>query len=291
MSKCLLRHFAFRKGLIHYFQAMPMICHNGRFVDADESVLGGANPAFKWGEGLFETMKLRGGRILLAERHWSRLQTGLQRLSLNDAALQAPVLENLLGELAHRNGCSESARLRLQVYREGAGLGFVAEAQALASEDDTWNEQGWTIELFPDARIAADAFSMLKRSNYLPYHLAARFAAEQGGIDEAFLLNAWGRVCEGARSNLFIVRGEEVVTPPLSEGCVDGVMRRHLMDLLAAEGRPVTEAGLTQEDLLAADEIFLTNALKGIRWVGRFRKKAFGNRVSRKLYGRLPSTF
>jgi branched-chain amino acid aminotransferase len=269
---------------------MAIICHNGRFVDADAPVLCGDNPAFKWGEGLFETMKLRDGRILLGERHWARLQTGAQRLAMNDAALQTTVLGNILVELAIRNGCRDAARLRLQVYREGAGLGFVAEAVPLPLSDASWNEQGWTIEVYPDARIAADAFSMLKRSNYLPYLLAGRFAQEHA-LNETLLLNAWGRPCEGAHTNLFIVRGDTVVTPPLSEGCVDGVMRRHLIELLAKESSPVTEAEMTIEDVLAADEVFLTNALKGIRWVSRFRKKTYGSRVAKGLYERLQASF
>jgi branched-chain amino acid aminotransferase len=271
-------------------RAMSLICHNGRFIDADAPALTGTNPAFKWGEGLFETMKLREGRILLAARHWTRLQTGLQRLLMNESALQVPALENLLSELALRNNCLDGARLRLQVYREGAGLGFVAEAQALDAADDSWNEQGWTIEIYPDARIAADNLSMLKRSHYLPFLMAGRFANEQG-YDECLLLNAWGRVCEGARSNIFIVRSAAILTPPLSEGCVDGVMRRHLLELLAAEGQPVQEAELSMEDILAADEVFLTNALKGIRWVSRFRQKAYRNDIARAIYERLPATF
>ncbi|RYY92670.1 MAG: hypothetical protein EOO11_20970, partial [Chitinophagaceae bacterium] len=113
------------------FCSMPLICHNGRFVDATAPVLDAANPAFKWGEGLFETMRMQNGTIPLAARHGARLQEGLERLGLNAAALQQPVLENLLEELARRNDCSAAARLRLQVYRDGGGLGFVAEATPL----------------------------------------------------------------------------------------------------------------------------------------------------------------
>ncbi|TCZ67715.1 aminotransferase class IV [Flaviaesturariibacter aridisoli] len=269
---------------------MPLICHNGRFLDAATPVLDAANPAFRWGEGLFETMRMHNGTIPLAARHWARLQDGLERLGLNAAALQQPVLENLLEELARRNDCSAAARLRLEVYRDGSGLGFVAEATALDAADAGLNERGWQVEVFPDARIAADAFSSLKRSCYLPYLLAARRAADTS-MDECLLLNAWGRVCDGARSSVFVVRGNDIVTPPLSEGAIDGVLRRHLIDTLAAEGRPVREEALTMEDLLAADELFLTNALKGIRWAARFRSRTYGNTRARPLYERLGEPF
>ncbi|TCJ17867.1 hypothetical protein EPD60_06690 [Flaviaesturariibacter flavus] len=269
---------------------MPVICHNGRFLDADAPVIAGSNPAFKWGEGLFETMKLVDGRILLAARHWARLHNGLDRLGMNAGALQVAVLENLLHELAARNQCEGAARLRLQVYREGAGLGFVAEASPLDPADLSWNERGWSIGLFPDARIAADTLSPLKRSNYLPYLLATRFAEEQG-LDECLLLNAWERPADGARTNIFIVRRAVIQTPPLTEGGVAGVMRAHLLEWLHRQGQAVLETELTVADLLAADEIFLTNALKGIRWVGRFGQHAYRADVSMRLYEELQATF
>ena len=269
---------------------MPFICHNGRFLDAATPVLDAGNPAFKWGEGLFETMRLQNGRIPLAARHWARLQDGLARLGLNAAALQHSVLGNLLRELALRNGCSEAARLRLQVYREGAGLGFVAEAAPLEAAEAGFNERGWQIEVYPDARIAADAFSSLKRTQYLPYLLASRRALDTG-MDECLLLNAWGRVCDGARTNVFVVKGNDILTPPLSEGSIDGVLRRHLLELLTADGQPAREEVLTMEDLLAADEVFLTNALKGIRWVGRFRQRSYGHSRARALFHRLGEPF
>lgn len=269
---------------------MPLICHNGRFLDAQSPVLGAGNPAFKWGEGLFETMRLQEGGIPLAGLHWARLQEGLLRLGLNDAALQYPVLENLLRELALRNGCAAAARLRLQLYRDGAGLGFVAEATALDAADAGFNERGWAVDLYPEARIAADAFSSLKRSNYLPYLLAARHAAAQA-LDECLLLNAGGRVCDGARSTVFVVKSGVVCTPPLSEGAVDGVLRRHLLQLLDAEGRPICEEPLTVDDLLEAEELFFTNALKGIRWCARFGQRHYRVGLSRQLYARLGEPF
>ncbi|RYY84662.1 MAG: hypothetical protein EOO15_18890 [Chitinophagaceae bacterium] len=269
---------------------MPFICHNGNFADAQSPVLPGTNPAFKWGEGLFETMKLLGGRILLADRHWARLLAGMQRLALNGAALQPPVVEQHLCALALRNGCTEAARLRLQVYRDGDGVGYIAEATPLEPEDLAWNERGWRMGVYPDARILPDAFSPLKRSSYLSYHLAGRYAATQGW-DESLLLNVHDRLCDGARTNLFLVAGGMVYTPPVSEGCIAGVMRAHVLEVMKEMRRAFVETQLTQEMLLRADEIFLTNALKGIRWVRHFGQRQYGSSVSRVLYGQLQATF
>jgi len=269
---------------------MQLVCHNGRFVDARAPLLEAANPAFRWGEGLFETMKLLTGRICLAERHWSRLYAGLRLLELNDAALQAPVLQNLLPELALRNGCADAARLRLTVFREGGGLGFIAEAVPLPADDLHWNNRGWQLGLYPGARIACDEYAQLKSVGYLPYLRAARYAEAQE-LDECCLLNAHGRICETARMNLFLVRDGRVLTPPLEEGCIAGVMRTHLIDLLQKQGVPVSEEPLHTDDLLQADEVFLTNALKGIRWVACFGDRQYESAWSRRFYDWLQATF
>jgi branched-chain amino acid aminotransferase len=272
------------------FCSMPLICYNGRFIDSDEPVLLAGNAAFKWGEGLFETMKLVEGHILLAGLHWARLKNGLEVLGLNAAALQPVVLENLLVQLALRNSCTEAARLRLQVFAEGAGLGFVAEAQPLAAADWGWEERGWTIGVFDEARKTTDCFSALKSSAYLPYRLASRFA-EEHGWDDCLVLNSEGRPCESSKMNLFWLRDGVWFTPPLCEGCIEGVMRGHLLSVLADHHVGVEEAAVTLDELRNAEEICLTNALKGVRWVRQWDERIYAGKKGQEIFMLLQSTF
>lgn len=265
---------------------MAYIYHNGTFHPADAAMLPVSNPAFRFGEGLFETMRLGPHGIPLWELHMERLRTGMERLGWQQEGPPVAALYEELQELVARNGCAGAARIRLTVYRAGERAEIVGEARPLDPDDAGWNERGWQVEVYPDARKAADAFSALKLTSYLPYLMAARRAAEQG-LDECLVLNSWGQVCESARMNLFIVRGGEIATPPLSEGCIDGVMRRHLLRQLEGAGTPVRETPLTMDDLLAADELFLTNSVKGIRWVERFRSRAYTARRARELYAGL----
>ncbi|GAA4333858.1 aminotransferase class IV [Flaviaesturariibacter amylovorans] len=264
---------------------MAYIYHNGTFHPAEAAMLPVSNPAFCFGEGLFETMRLGPSGIPFWDRHMERLRSGMERLGWQNGWAPESLYEELQ-ELVERNRCTTAARIRLTVYRAGDRAEIVGEARPLEPADAVWNERGFQVEVYPDARKAADAFSALKLTSYLPYLLASRRAGEQG-LDECLVLNAWGNVCETGRMNLFIVRGNEIATPALSEGCIDGVLRRYLIEQLAAAGTPVLETTLTMEDLLAADELFLTNAVKGIRWVERFRNRTYSSRRSKELYAGL----
>jgi branched-chain amino acid aminotransferase len=136
------------------------------------------------------------------------------------------------------------------------------------------NAAGLVLDIFPDVHKTSDKFSPIKSNNCLPYVMAAMYA-KQHRINEAVLLNPYGRVADTTIANLFIVQEREIITPPLSEGGVCGVMRKHLlqMDLpFSLSEKPITVA-----DLQNADEIFLTNAVTGVRWVSSFRDSSYGN--------------
>ena len=114
---------------------------------------------------------------------------------------------------------------------------------------------------------------MLFRSNYLIYALAAQYAKAQHW-NEAIILNQYGRICDTTIANIFFIKDGRIHTPGLSEGCVKGVMRTYLIEQLQKENISVEEGAYSNEDLLQADEIFLTNAIQGIRWV-----KSFGGKI------------
>ena len=114
---------------------MPLVCHNGFFLDAETPLFVASNAAFKWGDGVFETMRLVAGGISMFAEHFERLERSLRQLEMSSRALDKVSLEKLLIELSERNECSKAARVRLQLYREGTGVGFVAEAIPLPPDD------------------------------------------------------------------------------------------------------------------------------------------------------------
>jgi branched-chain amino acid aminotransferase len=274
---------------------------NGKILPSGTAVLTPDNRGFRYGDGIFETMAVKNGRIRLAGLHFDRLTAGAHYLQLG---LSSPfTAEQLAGEvetLCEKNGHSVSARVRLVLFRGEGGISgrqdpllndrpdpdYIIQTSPLPPANDEFNRDGLSIGLFPDARKACDLLSNLKSNNYLLYVLAALYAQKQGN-DDCLVLNSQNRIADSTIANLFYVKAGRIYTPPLSEGCVAGVMRRFLLGMLPAAGFDCSEKPVTVEDLAGADEIFLTNALKGIKWVGSFQARTYTQRLTRSLYQEL----
>lgn len=262
--------------------------HDGAFVPVGPLPVSPDSRGLRYGEGLFETMKMHQGRLLLAERHFGRLFRGLDLLGLSPPPSLAPeTLHTMIDELCRRNGHAGQARIRLMVYT-GEGpeeeLHYLIQSWPLAPEVMRLNEEGLRLGVYADARITADRFSALKSGNYLPYLLAARHAQAQG-LDDCLLLNGKDRVAETSIANVFVWQKGEILTPPLSEGSVEGVMRGYLLDLLRARGAAVRETPLTLKSLAGAGELWLTNALRGLRWVSRCGDARYSGEQAALVHG------
>jgi branched-chain amino acid aminotransferase len=271
------------------------IDHNGALVRADNSILTAGNRGFRYGDGLFETLLVQNGRIRLNDYHFQRLFSGLHQLKfVIPAFLTAEGLEASILRLCNRNGHTSLARVRLTLYRGDGGLydpqtlhpHYLIESWALTPADIALNANGLVIDVFPDGRKACDGLANLKSSNFLLYVLAALYAKEHR-LNDCLVLNSFQRLADSTIANLFYVKDRKIYTPPLSEGVVAGVMRRFLVSSLPGMGLPILEQPVTAEDLQEADEVFLTNALRGIRWVGTFRTSRYSGGLSRDLYNQL----
>ncbi len=267
--------------------------YNGRFFADDEIVLSKDDRSYRYGDGLFETMKLIKGNILLEDYHFERLFLGLDVLKIHTPVnFTRQKIENEIKELSKKNECERSARIRLSVSRGNGGLydcdnkfSYLIECWPL--EQKALNENGLVIDIFPDARKSIDVFSNLKSANYLPYVMAAIWAKENK-LNDALILNQHDRICDSTIATVFWVKDNNVFTPPLIEGCVAGVMRKKILELaIRNSDHLMQEAILTQEILLQADEVFLTNATTGIRWVKECRSKIYKNTISSKIFTEL----
>lgn len=276
---------------------MATICFNGKFTDADKAVLPGSNRSYRYGDGLFETMKVKDGVIQLAASHMERLFDGMSILKMDVPALVTKdKLMDIILELCKQNRCEALARVRLSVSRGNGGLydedrklQYLVECWPLNQSVNRVNENGLVIDIFPDAAKSTDRFSNLKSANFLVYSMAAVYAKENK-LNDCLVLNANGKIADSTIANLFLVKGDTIFTPALSEGCVNGVMRKYLLESLAASNYQVEETIVSAEDLLAADEVFLSNAINGIRWVQRFRDKIYSHMKTMEIYRRFCQT-
>ena len=273
-------------AFLFYFHSMNSICLNGKIVPGDEPVLMVDNRSYRYGDGLFETMKVVNKKIALESYHFERLFSSLLVTGFKvPSFMTAGKLQEQVLVLCKKNKCESLARVRLSVFRGNGGIfeslddfQYIIECWPLSESINQLNENGLVINIFPDARKSCDKFSNLKSANYLPYVMAARYA-KANKINECLVLNVHERIADATIANIFLVKEGKLITPPLSDGCVNGVMRRNLMEKMK-----VAEDGISESDLQEAEEVFLTNAISGIRWVKSFRDKIYSNRATTEIY-------
>lgn len=260
-------------------------------MPADKPVLMADNSGYRYGDGLFETMKLTGGKIMLEKYHFERLFSGLKLLKFRIPALfTAKKLREEITELCKKNKCVELARVRLSVFRgngglydEMKGLQYLVECWPVNESANRINENGLSIDIFPDAQKSCDLFSNLKSANYLLYVMAAQYA-KANKLNDCLVSNIKGRIADTTIANVFLVKNNLIITPALAEGCVSGVMRKYLIEKLRSSNFELREGVVTKNDLETFDEVFLTNAMYGIKWVKGFRDKTYTNTQTLKIY-------
>ena len=271
---------------------MEVLNHNGRFYHSNELIISANNRSFRYGDGFFETMKMINRKIVLRDYHFKRLFSSLELLQFDKPDYLTPqYLEKQITDLATKNKHSKLARIRLMIFRGNGELygeqdNFPNYIIQTWEKDETYNQfnkEGFVIDIFNDARKACDNYSHVKSNNYLPYVMAVLWA-KKNNLNDAIVLNAFDRVSEATIANVFILKDGIVKTPALTEGCVAGVMRRHLLKCMHEEGMPVEETSINIEDILQAQEVFLTNAAYGIRWVKQCSKSEYSNEFAEMLY-------
>lgn len=267
------------------------ILHNDQFIISDTAILTAQNRGFRYGDGLFESMRMSGGKLKFAELHADRLQAGMNALKMDGGILfDAYFLKQKTAELSKKNKLKENVRFRLSVYRDADGLytpesnksGYVLEASAMAETGYELNKKGLIINVYDELTKQVNKLSNYKTSNSLLYVMAGLYK-KQHRLDEAFILNQHGFLCESISSNVFVVYDKQIYTPALSEGCIAGVMRNVVMQTAKANNISIIEAQINPEVLKAAEEVFITNATSGIRWVMGYGKKRYFNEITKSL--------
>lgn len=263
---------------MHYFN------YNGKLLENSSNITGPSNRGLRYGDGIFETIKYKEGNLVLADEHFARLWKGMQLLQFEIPKLLTPdKLEQEIVLLINKNKLT-AARVRLMIIRSDGGLydqknntpNYIIETISLATDTAVLNNNGLQLCIFPDARKSIDVFSNIKHNNYLPYFMGAIFAKKHR-CNDAVILNTAGNICDSTIANIFYIKDEIFYTPALNEGCVAGIMRKWLIEKIREEGFTVNETNITTEDLIEADEVFLSNSIYNIKWVGSIENKEFKN--------------
>lgn len=275
-----------------------MINFNGELLASDTQITA-ANRAFLYGDALFETFKVAGGKVLFFEDHYFRLMASMRIVRMEiPMHFTMEFLEAEILKLAETENCLQSARVRLTVFRNPGGLyapkdnsaGYLIQATALENTEYQINAGAYEVDLYKDFFVSAQLLSTLKTTNKM-IHITGSVYAQENGLQNCLLINNDKNVVEALNGNLFMLWNGKLTTPPLSEGCLNGIMRRQLLALTKeATGIEVAQVPISPFDLQKADELFIANVITGIQPITKYRKKEYTVDFSAGLLKKLNET-
>lgn len=267
-----------------------MINVNGQLIPEEFSY---NNRSFKFGDALFETIKAVNSKILFWEDHYLRLMAAMRIIRMEIPMnftmefLETEVLKTIAG-----NQLSKSpARIRLTVYRNGEGyyfpesntISYVIEAGEIKETGYSINKRNYTVDLFRDHYVNPGLLSTLKTNNSI-LNVVGSIYANENNYDNCLLLNQEKNVAEALNGNVFMVIKDTIKTPPLKDGCINGVLRKQIIKIVSeSPDYTLEETSVSPFELQKADELFITNVIMGIQPVTRYRKKEYNVRAAEEL--------
>jgi branched-chain amino acid aminotransferase len=262
----------------------PFVIFNGDIVPSDKPVFSSLSRAVRYGDGLFETIRSFSGSPVFLEKHISRITHSASFLGLDLPFTLEDNLLNLIQKLIIINEINGDARVRLSLFRKGEGFylsssssaDFLLETNSIDRFSFNNSESKYKLTICESIKRCSGIIANLKTLSSLSQVIAAK-EVQSKGFEEGLILNEFGRIACGVSSNVFMVESGKVYTPLLSEACVAGTMRQVVIELLSDAGISVLETKLLPSDLQNAEEVFLTNAIKGIIPVCCFKEKNFNS--------------
>ncbi|MBF6641065.1 aminotransferase class IV [Flavobacterium sp. J49] len=272
-----------------------MINFNGEILDSDLQ-LTVSNRSFLYGDGVFETLKIVDNRILFFEDHYFRLLASMRIIRMQiPMSFTFEYLESQVLALVNQQNIQNSARVRLTVFRNDGGfysptdnsVSFVIQANELTQKVYSIADKSFEVDLYKDFVVTKQLLSTLKTNNKI-IQITASIFAQENQLDSCLLINEEKNVIEATNGNLFMLMNNQLFTPPISEGCLNGIMRKQILKLAEALGNvEVIEKEISPFDLQKADELFVTNVIVGIQPITKYRKKEFKTTLSEELLAKL----
>jgi len=275
-----------------------MINFNGLIVSNDTNILT-RNRAFLYGDAVFETVKIIDSKVLFLEDHYFRLMSSMRVIRMQiPMNFTMEYLEEQILTLAKSKNLAISSRARITVYRNDGGyylpqdntVSFLISVESLDTAFYSIDKKDYVVDLYTDFYISKQLLSSIKTTNKI-INITASIFANENGLDNCLLLNDSKSVIEALQGNLFMLKGNTLITPPVTEGCLNGIMRKQILALARKiENLEVVEEVISPFDLQKADELFITNVIKGIQPITKYRKKEFTTDLASKLVRNLNDT-
>ena len=265
-----------------------MINYNENYINKSDSDL--LNRGFLYGDSVFESIRIVNNKIIFWEDHYMRLMSSMRIIRIEIPQSYTPDFFKLqITNTISKVNSSFTGRVRLTIFREGGGYytpelsspSFIVNCSVIDSKEFFLKDSEFKVDLFKDYYIQNDLLSNLKTNNKLINVLAGIYANENN-LDNCILLNNKKNVTEFLNGNLFIVRGNKIITPNLDSGCLKGIMRKKIIEYVKLLPEfSIEETVISPFDLLSANEIWLTNSISGIINVTNYRNKSFSNDIAK----------
>ena len=275
-----------------------MVNFNGTLVLQTADSLS-ENRGFLFGDAVFETFKIVDSRVLFLEDHYFRLMSAMRILRMDiPMTFTMEFIEQQILELVQANGLETSARVRMTVFRNSGGfylpqdndVSYLIQCSALKSKHYLLNLEAYEVDLFKDFYVTKQLLSTIKSTNKAIQITGSIFASENG-FQNCLLLNDSKNVIEALNGNLFMLKNGKLSTPPVSEGCLNGIMRKQILALSKSMDVEVAEEPISPFDLQKADELFITNVINGVQPITKYRKKEFDTNFASQFIQQINKQF
>lgn len=247
------------------------------------------NRAFHYADALFETIKIWNGNICFFEEHYFRLMAGMRMLRMEiPMNFTLEFLEQEIEKLLKSYDHFKNGKIKLTVFRNATGLYFPDNQEIryliTAQKGSFLPSEIYKVDLFKDYLVPMCPLSNIKSTGRILNVLASIFANENE-FDQSLLLNQEKRLVESANGNIFLIKEHTVKTPLLSEGCIHGIARKKIIEILKKEKNlEIKETKISPFELQTSDEMFTTNAIIGVQWITNYRKKKYETKISEYIY-------
>lgn len=272
-----------------------MVNFNGMLVSSQEESWSN-NRSFLYGDGVFETLKVRNQKILFLEDHYFRLMASMRIVRMEiPMNFTMEFFEEQILNTVKANQCTDSARVRITVYRNEGGfylpetnvVSYIIQVTPLKTNEYSFDIIPYEVDLYKDFYVSKQLLSTIKTTNKM-IQITGSIYAKENGLQNCLLLNDEKNVIEALQGNFFMLMNNKLITPPIADGCLNGIMRKNIIALAKSiESIEVVEASISPFDLQKADELFITNVIKGIQSITKYRKKEYRSDFAMELSGKL----
>lgn len=278
---------------------MLYLNHNGKVQENNGPAIHTNNRAYQYGDGVFESIRIFHGCPINLEIHYKRLIEGAELIKIRiPSYFSSAFFEEKIIELIQKSNLSEGGKCKVSLDRSSGGTyrpetneaEFCIEVYPILDNAFILNQKGLEVDLFTEMPKTKNKLSNYKTKNGLLYILASIDAKERE-MDDLLILNTDHAIIESTSSNIFVISNGVIYTPGIEDGCLAGTMRMQVINIALSNGMKVYECPITPQNLLSADEVFLTNAIAGVKWVGGYRTKRYFNTISKNIIQLLNEKF